>query len=275
MKRKIVLLLSVALLAFSGCGGYGVDIALEFEKTKETIPDSDGVKQQAEQILSDIGVHDYEFLDFGNYNDTLEYVVDGWCSVDLLYKVNKTAMFVSATHDDEKGWYISRVRDVSSASGKCYYLGPDNERWEDLYEYGTDKLIERGMSMSEQKAQLEEKTGVKIDGTGISSTIRSQVNAAYDNTTINDISVNDDASNAGKHIAIVRLKWDFKNSAQTAKDLLKNYSDDLAATVAEKHSDVSEIAIMWETPQQGGSGSKLTYSCKDNRAVLSETVWGF
>ena len=274
MKRTVIgLLLAMAVL--SGCGGYGIDVIPKFEKARQTIPDSESVKQQAEQILSDIGVESFEFLDFGNYEDTLKYIVDGWCSIDLLYKVDKTAMIVNATYSDEDGWYISKVINASDHSRKCYYLGADDERQADLYEYGTDKLIEAGMSMSEKMDQLEEKTGMKIDRTGISSTIRTHVDTTYDNTTINDIAVNDDASNEGKHIAIVRLKWDFNNSAQTAKDLLKTYSDDLAATIAKKHLDVSEIAIMWETPQQGGSGSKLSYSCRDGGAYPATPVWGF
>lgn len=74
------------------------------------------------------------------------------------------------------------------------------------------------------------------------------VNEDFRKVEINDLNINLHAGrDDGSYIVLPHLKWDVKNRASTTRDMLEQYSDHLAATLADI-DEVSEITVFWEVP---------------------------
>ena len=69
---------------------------------------------------------------------------------------------------------------------------------------------------------------------------------AYTMTDIDSITINDDlgTNTEGDYIALIYLTWNQKNNPELTKKVLQMYSDDLAATICESHSNVQEVAVI-------------------------------
>ena len=78
--------------------------------------------------------------------------------------------------------------------------------------------------------------------------------------SIDGITINDNAGTAaeGDVIALVYLTWKVKNKADTTKEMLRLFSDDLAAHLAQDYENVQEVAVFWEVEYLQSNG-KLSY----------------
>ena len=77
----------------------------------------------------------------------------------------------------------------------------------------------------------------------------------YDYTTIDSITINDDAGTdtPDDYIALVNLTWSQKNSKETTEKMLDMYSQDMAARIYKDSPKVQEICIFWNVPYLNAS----------------------
>ena len=97
----------------------------------------------------------------------------------------------------------------------------------------------------------------------------------YHNAVIDRITINDDlgTEDENDYIALVYLTWNTKNSGKLSKEMLKMYSDDLAATLANENDTVQEIAIFWTGPYLNDT-AKCSYERVPDGFVVMDEMWG-
>ena len=97
----------------------------------------------------------------------------------------------------------------------------------------------------------------------------------YHNSVIDRITINDDlgTEDENDYIALVYLTWNTKNSGKLSKEMLKMYSDDLAATLANENDTVQEIAIFWTVPYLNDT-AKCSYERVPDGFVVMDEMWG-
>ena len=95
----------------------------------------------------------------------------------------------------------------------------------------------------------------------IKQTVEGVIADDLSNVTIKKIDINEHAGrNDGTFIVLPHLKLDAKNSASTTLKILEQYSDHLAAKLADI-TEVSEITVFWEVPShlEGDNVAKFMY----------------
>lgn len=116
-----------------------------------------------------------------------------------------------------------------------------------------------------------------VSTTVIEALARYRIGEYYDDTEIDSITINDDLGTdvPGDYIVLVKLIWNGKNSGAMAKETLKVYSDDLAASLYEGSEDVQEIAVFWTVPYLNNGNGKCAYERKADGMYLTDEVWTF
>lgn len=162
---------------------------------------------------------------------------------------------------------LSSTEQVLRALGKN--LTPeDMERWNEGVEKGRQETL---AAMTGSAAQAGAASGDAADGT-----IRARVRDQYLATTVDRITLNDNLGTAdpGDRIALVYLTWSMPNSAQTSREMLRRYSDDLATTVGAQCPDISELAVFWTVPYLGDASAKRAYARRGSGMYLADEAWG-
>ena len=72
-----------------------------------------------------------------------------------------------------------------------------------------------------------------------------------------------------------RLTWNVENNRELTEKMLRMYSDDLAAAIADDQPDVQEIAVFWEVPYHGNKTTKFSYERRSNGMYLTDIILGF
>ena len=117
-----------------------------------------------------------------------------------------------------------------------------------------------------------------VEKGAIEQAIDNRVSGNYTNTTVDRISVNDDLgteNNRNDWVVLVYLTWDVRNSADTSEKMLRMYSDDLAASLANEFNNIQEIACFWEVPYLTSNTSKWAYERSGDRMYLTDNVLGW
>ena len=111
----------------------------------------------------------------------------------------------------------------------------------------------------------------------IKSTIKSRISDQYRDTDITEITINEDAGTdtLDDYIALVYLKWNVQNSKDTSEKMLSMYSNDLAAYLAEKCPNVSEVSVFWEVPYLTTNTSKWSFERNGENMYLTDNVLGW
>lgn len=114
-----------------------------------------------------------------------------------------------------------------------------------------------------------------FDGNGTDKKILTERIEEYHNAVIDRITINDDlgTEEENDYIALVYLTWNTKNSGKLSKEMLKMYSDDLAATLANENDTVQEIAIFWTVPYLNDT-AKCSYERVPDGFVVMDEMWG-
>lgn len=109
----------------------------------------------------------------------------------------------------------------------------------------------------------------------IEKILSERIEEEYYNTVIDGITINDDLGTEKEddYIALVHLTWNTRNSGKLSKTVLKMYSDDLAATLAEENDSVQEIAIFWTVPYLNDT-AKCSYERVPNGFRVMDEMWG-
>lgn len=139
---------------------------------------------------------------------------------------------------------------------------------EELVDYynntiGGNVSLEAGISVSTD-AERENK---------VKTTINNRIKE-YTNTTIQEVEVNSNAgtSDPDDFIVLIYLRWGTKNGINMTKTMLEMYSDDMAATLADKYEDASKIVLFWEVPYllDKGTCAKYSFDAKNGKAYSDE-----
>lgn len=144
-------------------------------------------------------------------------------------------------------------------------------------DYDKSKIVVETITKPrKQKEVSEEKTDYTIKASEkdlIGATINSRISSTYKDTYIKQVTINPNMGdeNKGGYIALVKLRWDTKNTEKTTLEMLKMYSDDLAATVADKQQEVKEIAVFWEVPYLD-KNYKWSYVRKGDAMYLNDSA---
>lgn len=121
---------------------------------------------------------------------------------------------------------------------------------------------EHGVSQNDDLTDAKEpEERIVLPENKIKDSIRDIVSDELSNVTINKIDVNEHAGrNDGTYIVLPHLKLDAKNGASTTLKILEQYSDHLAAKLADI-TEVSEITVFWEVPShlEGDNVAKFMY----------------
>ncbi len=109
----------------------------------------------------------------------------------------------------------------------------------------------------------------------IEKILRGRIEEEYYNTVIDGITINDDlgTEEENDYIALVHLTWNTRNSGKLSKEVLKMYSDDLAAALAKENNSVREIAIFWTVPYLNDK-AKCSYERVSNGFRVMDEMWG-
>ncbi|MCT4507900.1 MAG: hypothetical protein N4A48_03940 [Tepidibacter sp.] len=104
------------------------------------------------------------------------------------------------------------------------------------------------------KQETEENTDKQIEEVSRKSEIETAVrnefsNGDYLNVKLSKITINENLGTEASddYIALIYLKFDVKNTRKTGNNVMRMYSDDLVAKLANQGiADISESAIFWE-----------------------------
>lgn len=71
----------------------------------------------------------------------------------------------------------------------------------------------------------------------------------YYGTTVDRVTINDDlgTDDPDDKIYLVYFNWDQQNTAQTAREVLKVYSEEIFADISTKFPNAKEIALFWQS----------------------------
>ncbi|MCT4593186.1 MAG: hypothetical protein N4A57_02780 [Anaeromicrobium sp.] len=107
----------------------------------------------------------------------------------------------------------------------------------------------------------------------IETTIRDKFYSEdYTNAKLSSITINENlgTDTSDDYIALVYIKFDIKNSRETGNKIMRMYSDDLVAKVAELGiTDISEAAIFWEDEYNSRS-VKYSYEYKNDEFYIMD-----
>lgn len=107
----------------------------------------------------------------------------------------------------------------------------------------------------------------------VKATIKRRVEK-YMDTTIQSIEVNSNIGtpNPDDYLILIYLSWSTKNGVDRTRTMLEMYSDDMAATLASKYIDASDIILFWEVPYllKNGTCAKYSYDVRNGSAYQTE-----
>ena len=96
----------------------------------------------------------------------------------------------------------------------------------------------------------------------------------FNKTDIKKIAVNKNMGlDDGSYIVLPHLTWDVKNKEKMTREMLSQYSNHLAAILADE-SDISEITVFWEVPyhKEGENIAKFNFT-REGDGMAKGDVW--
>lgn len=254
MKRILPVILALTVL-LTGCtkepDGYKEAAeATRFKKisTKDqnSLQHPEAIEKVATDSVLEIGATSFSDIKIGNFDSagsTMQFIhllgqtEDRWLHLRMNY-----------SYSDEQ-WEVTDIE--NAITGKYYKVNPNSVSIPDLYDYTTGELSTEVVEQSDfAKSLLAE---LKDPKNQIDTSVRSWSDQ-YSLTSVDSIDVNDNASIPGTYVVIIRYTFDADN-----KDLIKQYSDDIAARIGKEYNNVGEVSVFW-------SGSKLSGTCKRSYA---------
>lgn len=204
-------------------------------------------------------------------------------SVDLAYyvKLNDTTSPVEldVTDMDSLDQIFKRTIDLNDSS-EIYTnfndIPSDYDSLLNLYLTLLDKYTSLYTQTQDTNVSptVEEKTvGYITTEDYIQALLRTYV-SDYDYTTIDSITINDDAGTTApdNYIALVNLTWSQKNSQETTEKMLDMYSQDMAARIYKDSSNVQEICIFWSIPYLNAS-AKWSFERGSNGMYKTDQIF--
>lgn len=208
--------------------------------------------------------------------ETLHAALRGWNNyIELVSGVTEkngvTCRTTIFAYEDRPGALYSFYSGKSIVSIFC--ISSEETSTPDLYEF------EKAMENPETESEIEKiEVAEKPDPTAMMrATVTQRVSSQYRNTDVTGVTINEDLGTdaGGDYIILVYLTWNVKNSAKTTKEMLRMYSDDLAATIAGDYPEVNEIAVFWKVPYLTTNNSKWAYERRGDNMYLTDEAVSF
>ncbi len=136
-------------------------------------------------------------------------------------------------------------------------------------------LVLAGCGDSEQQKPVQEPMPEGLtDAEQIEWAIRARIEeGTYRNVNLDRVEVNANlgTEDDGDYIALVYLVFNTKNTISTGNDVMRMYSDDLVATLAEQFSNVAQAAIFWQD-DYNSRNLKYAYEYQDGNFYLTDKM---
>ncbi|MEY8304162.1 hypothetical protein [Anaerosalibacter bizertensis] len=172
---------------------------------------------------------------------------------------------------DEKERITLSIIEIKINKPESMATEEDKQNFERLQqekeEYG-ERLAEINKSNNDEPLEVDRKSELE---TTVKNIIK---NGDYNKVAIEDITINDDMGRdeEGYYIALIRLKFGPKNRINTANEMMRMYSDDIVATLANKGiEDISEAVVFWEDEYNNRS-LKYAYEFKDGKFYVMDIM---
>lgn len=186
----------------------------------------------------------------------------------ITMKSDMTAEEMERFKDDFKRLYLEEMEGHFSSREVA------EEAFEEGFDY--DLREKKGELTGEE---LEQETAVEnkeIDRKSeIEKAIKDRINEGYyHSVSIEEITINDDMGKdeEGYYIALIKLYFEIKNRRKTANEMMRMYSDDLVATLANKGiEDISEVVVFWKDEYNDRS-LKYVYEYKDGGFYIADIM---
>lgn len=245
--KRIIALAVIAALGLTGCGATGSQTKIRIEEDDESIAQ---LEEAITEKMNDIGIEAFDIL-----------TIDEESAKCKAGDEEFTVSFSKGKHKNSS-WVIDSIK-----SGYTYYYSTNE--YNNVYDYKTGELIQDASANIESKLNSETSSSGSGSATSkaglIEYDIRSHVRSEYADTNIDHITVNND------NIVLAYLVWNVKNSEKTTKEMLRMYSDDLAATLVDDYDDLKEIAVFWNVPYLS-KDYKWHYTCTSSGAYMDDSM---
>jgi len=110
----------------------------------------------------------------------------------------------------------------------------------------------------------------------IEADLRKIVEDNYSSTDMTELTLNENLGTEDEddYVALVYLTWDVPNSANTTKQMLALYSEDLAARVGSDLEAITDLAIFWTVPyySETTAAAKYSYERTDEGMYQTDVV---
>ena len=109
----------------------------------------------------------------------------------------------------------------------------------------------------------------------VKSKVTEYVNAHYNGTSINNITVNPDlgTDKEDDYVALVTLTWNVKNRGKTSREMLDMYSSDMAARMYQDLPEVQELAVFWTVPYLNNGKAKISFERANGGMKYTDKVF--
>lgn len=109
----------------------------------------------------------------------------------------------------------------------------------------------------------------------VKNKVREYVNAHYNGTTIDNITVNPDLGTEKEddYVALVRLTWNVKNGGKLSREMLDMYSSDMAARMYEDLPEVQELAVFWTVPYLNNGAAKISFERSNGGMRYTDKIY--
>lgn len=147
--------------------------------------------------------------------------------------------------DEAKPWFDKQEKEQKAEQAK-----------KEAEEKAKKDAEEKAKKKAEEQANKEaEAKGVNTDDVKerVNSIIEQELGDPVSSTTLESLNVNENlGTDSNKDVVVLaNLSWSRKNYEGTTRQMLKMYSDNLAATLAPELADGSEIALFWHADYTG------------------------
>ena len=234
--NKIIIAVIAGCLIFAGCGSNGTKII-------GSVSNVDDLKDTIIQKMKEIGISDEITI------ATIERSDMSFVNADCETEKEKFHVACSGSGTDSDPWEVFSISDAET--WKYYY---SDSEFQDVYDYETGELVQERVLIKDIVSSPDM----------IETAIQMHVEESYKDTVIDRINVNNG-------IALVYLKWNTKNSEGATKKMLRMYSDDLAATIADKYDELTEIAVFWNVSYLS-KDYKWHYNCNNGKAIMDDSM---
>ena len=187
----------------------------------------------------------------------------------VMFSNSKTVATLKQEKSDLVNEYESELADKDIKINELQSKVDEAKPWFDKQE--EERKAEEA-KLDEEKAKKEAEAldkGADTDAVKqtVNSIIKQELSDQVTNTTLDTLLVNENSgTDSNKDVIVVAyLTWSTKNSEKTTIEMLKMYSDHIAAKLAPELAEGSEIALCWKA-EYTGLDIKHSYYIKNGNA---------